>query len=407
MMTIPSNGSPPGVIPQKDSLQDLPGEVCAGWYQNFHQGKPIIIKDIENIRDSQPVLYETLKRQDVRTLVVVPLYDGEMVIGFYGVDNPPLEYLTISTNILQLMGYFIVSNIRRRDLRLRLERASYLDELTGLGNRRAFIKRAAVCEEIQQIGCVVLDINNLKLCNDRYGHLAGDDLIRESAACIREAFEELGDCYRVGGDEFYVLLYGKNQSQIAEAVERLNQIVANKKADSATLISLAYGWGLRDSGETMEHLVNRCDERMYDMKYRMKEEYSTYRKERMQTYLSILEFLSSSTNDYLFLLDIPRDENRFFGGIDRYYAIREPGKRTNTTKQLLNIVHPDDRTAFMEDLQKAMNGASQALNMNYRWVNRQGETVWISCSGMVIQDHKGKPFVIIGRVSETNPNNKI
>lgn len=61
----------------------------------------------------------------------------------------------------------------------------------------------------------------------------------------------------------------------------------------------------------------------------------------------------------------------------------------------------------MEDLQKAMKGASQALNMNYRWVNRQGETVWISCRGKVIQDHKGKPFVIIGRVSETNPNNKI
>ena len=80
-----------GVEPEKDSLQNVPPEVCASWYRNFSVGEHIVIENLEDIRDTDPLQYENLARQGIRSLVVVPLYDGEKIIGFYGVDNPPRE----------------------------------------------------------------------------------------------------------------------------------------------------------------------------------------------------------------------------------------------------------------------------------------------------------------------------
>lgn len=78
-----------GIGPEKDNLQNVPAEVCENWYRNFREGKNIIIGNLENIRESDPLQYENLKQQNISTLVVVPLYEGQKIIGFYGVDNPP------------------------------------------------------------------------------------------------------------------------------------------------------------------------------------------------------------------------------------------------------------------------------------------------------------------------------
>ncbi len=72
-----------GVKPEKENLQNVPSEVCAGWYRNFDIGRHIVIENLEEIKDSAPLQYEILKEQNIRSLVVVPLYDGEKLIGFF------------------------------------------------------------------------------------------------------------------------------------------------------------------------------------------------------------------------------------------------------------------------------------------------------------------------------------
>ena len=62
-----------GIGPEKDNLQNVPAEVCENWYRNFREGKNIIIGNLENIRESDPLQYENLKQQNISTLVVVPL----------------------------------------------------------------------------------------------------------------------------------------------------------------------------------------------------------------------------------------------------------------------------------------------------------------------------------------------
>ena len=114
-----------GVRPEIDNLQNLPAKVCASWYRNFRVGRHIVIEHLEDIQETDPLQYENLKRQNIHSLVVVPLYDGNKIIGFYGVDNPPVKSLEYASNMLQTAAYFIVSSLKRRNLVRELQKRSH------------------------------------------------------------------------------------------------------------------------------------------------------------------------------------------------------------------------------------------------------------------------------------------
>ena len=92
------------IKPEKANLQNLPPEICANWYHCFDEGKCIVIQDLEEMRESDPLQYENLKRQGIHSIVVVPIYDKGKVIAFYGVDNPPPMLLEYTFSMLQIMG---------------------------------------------------------------------------------------------------------------------------------------------------------------------------------------------------------------------------------------------------------------------------------------------------------------
>lgn len=110
-----------GVDPAISTLQDLPADICANWYSQFRLDNYIEIQDLEDIREADPLQYENLKRQDIHCLFVVPLYDGDTIIGFYGVDNPSGQYMGNVADILLMLANYIVVYIRRRNLIRRLK----------------------------------------------------------------------------------------------------------------------------------------------------------------------------------------------------------------------------------------------------------------------------------------------
>lgn len=167
-----------GVTPEKDNLQNVPPEACENWYKSFAQGETIIIPDIEDIKDENPLQYDILKQQDISSIVVVPLYIDDRIIGFYGVDNPSSNILEYASDMLQIMGHFITSSIRRRNLLNELKFMSHHDQLTGLGNRHAMDKFLAELPKNKELGVVYCDITGLKLVNDTEGHKKGMSWIR-------------------------------------------------------------------------------------------------------------------------------------------------------------------------------------------------------------------------------------
>lgn len=121
-----------------------------------------------------------------------------------------------------------------------------------------------------------------------------------------------------------------------------------------------------------------------------------------ETTLRLIETINRSTDDYLFIWDIKEDKRWFFGDIDKFYDIRKNGSETNSTPEMLKIIHPADRAEVLKSLEQISKGEKDIHNMDYRWINRNGDKVWINCHGTVIRDNNNAPHIMIGRVSEEN-----
>lgn len=124
-------------------------------------------------------------------------------------------------------------------------------------------------------------------------------------------------------------------------------------------------------------------------------------KEIIDNYLNILEVLNQTTGDFLFLINLKTDTIWYFGNINEKYALRENGTVTNTLDDVMKIVYPADRHALSKDFEDIAQSKKDVHNMDYRWITRNGQMVWINCRGKVIKDSDGKPFIMVGRVSES------
>lgn len=121
-----------------------------------------------------------------------------------------------------------------------------------------------------------------------------------------------------------------------------------------------------------------------------------------ETTFKLIETINRSTGDYLFIWDIAEDKRWFFGDIDEHYDIRKNGSETNSTPDMLKIIYPADRAAVLASLTDIANGKKETHNMDYRWINSNGDKVWINCHGTLIRDSRNQPHLMMGRVSEGN-----
>jgi diguanylate cyclase (GGDEF)-like protein len=260
-----------GVTSEKENLQDVPYEALKIWIERFQKNKNVIIKDLEAEKENDPLAYEYLKPQNIHSLVASPLIDHDKIIGFYGVDNPPAKLLHNISTLFEIMGYFIVSMLRRRELLKKLEQLSYYDELTGCGNRHAMNEFIDTIKPDCSIGLIYGDVTGLKMINDLRGHHAGDLLLRRASECLRLAFPEYA-LFRIGGDEFVVLCPGISQ---VDFYNRISQFKLNMKENSV-LMAIGAVWHSH-SQHNIHKLLTQADERMYDDK---RGHYSNMKTER-------------------------------------------------------------------------------------------------------------------------------
>lgn len=249
-----------GVTPQKDNLQNVPYATVQIWYQSFMKNQNILIKDLEHIRSSDPLAYDYLVPQSIHSLVVSPLIFNKEIIGFYGIDNPPQEFLNHISVMFQVMGHFIVSILKRRDLVKRLEALSYYDQLTGAKNRHGMNDFIASVNHEESIGILYCDVMGLKKVNDTLGHLAGDALLIRAYQCLLRQFP--GDfIFRIGGDEFLVMHSGISEEYLNRQVQLLKEDMPRHSLSMA----LGWVWRPRCAGQITE-LLKEADQRMYDDK---------------------------------------------------------------------------------------------------------------------------------------------
>lgn len=158
---------------------------------------------------------------------------------------------------------------------------AYRDGLTQIGNRTAFeehlVDLEKIKDELPAVGIIMFDVNDLKYVNDHMGHHQGDAMLVKSAEIIQTAFADAGnDCFRIGGDEFAVLLSGQEiEKHYEEGLVHFEQEVKqyNDLPDKAFRISIASGFAVYDKDCDDTKLMDtyqRADKEMYRNKREIK-----------------------------------------------------------------------------------------------------------------------------------------
>lgn len=176
----------------------------------------------------------------------------------------------------QIETYKIVEQGLKYDL---ISKLAYSDGLTGLGNRTAYLEQLDEYgnneKNIIQLGIVYLDVNNLKKVNDNQGHEYGDDLIRIAAKIIEDSFGHFGKAYRIGGDEFCVLMAGMNlKEKYKKGLDIFQQLVdeANKANWYTYDVQIAHGFAICEefTREKIDEAIAIADSEMYQNKMDLK-----------------------------------------------------------------------------------------------------------------------------------------
>ncbi len=248
-----------GVEPQKNNLQNVPFEAVEWWYRAFEESSSILIYNLEDIKESEPLTYEYLKPQNIHSLIASPLELEGKIIGFYGVDNPPSEAMEDVSYFAEIVGHFIVSLLEKQRLMRQMEKLSYEDFLSGVQNRHALNDYIDYCRQLKNVGVVYCDVLGLKKINDTQGHQAGDALIIRASESLKSNFRKK-DIYRVGGDEFLVLCKDISRDMFLAKVEALREDM--KKNDA--MMSLGAIW--RETVDDADAFISEADGIMYEEK---------------------------------------------------------------------------------------------------------------------------------------------
>lgn len=212
------------------------------------------------------------------------------IIRYYGAHSPDVSLFTrcglfiliisVGTSTMTQFTSLMSMGVRA----ISINKVAYTDALSGLENTAAFKRRMREledCKENYNYICIVqFDVNNLKTINDGMGHEAGDALIVSAADVIKQAFGSCGNCYRVGGDEFVVIITNEHAPVVYDgAAEKFEDLIAdfNENKDRLFDLRIAYGVAFYQSGKTdmlLTDVHKLADERMYKNKVAMKQKYA-------------------------------------------------------------------------------------------------------------------------------------
>ena len=283
-----------GVSKEIDNLKNVPYEnMLEVWFEQYRRSHNILIYDIEEYRKVSEPMYQLLKPQGIQTLVTGPISIGGKMIGFYGVDNPPVELMNNVSELIEMMEFVVSMMIRLRDNARTLEESATRDQLTDCKNRKALNwAYDGKYNQDQAMAVVMCDLNGLKAVNDKQGHVAGDRFICRTAEILKDVFGK-ENVYRMGGDEFVVVLLGETR----EALNTKKELAGIQIGNSA---SLGYTYE-EHAGNAFEAMLKTADDEMYkNKKEHYEQQLKQNKEETMKSQVNAIErSLRKSIMQYL------------------------------------------------------------------------------------------------------------
>lgn len=299
-----------------------------------------------------------------------------------------------------------------QEQRRRLEKSAHTDALTGVGNRLYFDLRIKKLWEKKK-ACTVgfVDMDGLKYCNDNFGHTEGDFYILQISNLLQQLCEKDEEVFRIGGDEFVLLsltateaeLHDRLEKAHAEFTERLQKLVAYP-------CGFSFGCTHADSFDeaTYNNLLLSADQKMYEYKLHKKKEIWSKTKPTDKAELfdtkyglesRIFEALSKTlSNRYIYACNMRTNMSRWSANAVKEFNL--PGEYMLDAGNIwLQRIHPDDREAYIRDIEAVLSGKKPYHNLQYRALNAKGFYVMCTCDGYVLKGKGDEPDIFVGTIT--------
>jgi len=330
-------------------------------------------------------LYQFLVKHEIKEVSFAIIADKNNHVGILGTVNPKKS--AVARKIIEDVAIcFSIAIYNKKHLN-KTELAATTDSLTGALNRVAYKKDILVFDEEkpQDFSCIYIDVNELHIRNNKYGHAAGDEMLIYIANTLKEVFYG-HSIYRMGGDEFLVFTEKVSQDTVKQNIKTFIEQLKPKG------YNVAMGMSFRTQNTNCEEMVREAEIRMYEAKaqyYQNKEQSSIsedkeisymYEKTGIREVDTMLMVLKDHYNGiYKVSLD---SDNAHRILMPSYLGYKEDEDNFSKllTKYINDIVHPDFHRPIMSflnyDAIKRQISEGKIPSITYKKVH--GETVTLS-----------------------------
>lgn len=286
-----------------------------------------------------------------------------------------------------------------------LIRTAFTDQLTGLGNRGGFARSLEeLWEQELPVTMAFIDIDNLKHCNDIFGHDEGNRYILQVSFYLKLYMKVDEAAFRLGGDEFAILSTIATEDDLTERLEHCRTVLI-KNNDSEMPRSFSYGVAHADPalGEASHRMTLDADHRMYD--YKLRHAVHLDRRNIAQVHNDDFEI-----SDRLFDAFSMLNEGRYFfiENMDKHRtlwsqsALRDLGLPSehidDCSEYWKTRVHPDDLEACTNEIDQIYNGSKHRSAMQYRIRNADDDYVLCRARGFRIDGDEHAPALYVGEI---------
>jgi diguanylate cyclase (GGDEF)-like protein len=211
----------------------------------------------------------------------IPLMNDTRIVGVMGFSHSRLAAFTVEEfDLLRTLSNTISAGLEKAELFMKTIEIARFDELTGLLNYRVLLEKLK--EEVgrqvrtgRDFSFIMIDIDDFKRVNDRYGHLEGSRVLAQLGALLRDTFRtgSTDSCFRYGGEEFSFLLAETDLDKARDVAERLRRSIEEypftlkaMHPDEVLTVSLGVSTMQKDDKKTISELIRQADVALYKSK---------------------------------------------------------------------------------------------------------------------------------------------
>lgn len=240
--------------------------------KDANDGEDSPFKGLDSDSDENADFCNYLINNNIRSMIAAPYYVEDNIAGYFVIDNFKETNTYAIKYLVEIITITLFSEIHSRRLVEKLAFMGTQDQLTNVNNRNAMNIRVCELDDMDiPVGVVYADVNGLKAINDALGHDAGDVRIIQMATILSKVFLRR-DIFRVGGDEFVVIMPQISKEEFDDRIDKLKRITRQLQSEAdfvsndrkGVFFSLGAVWS-KDCHD-LNRLLKKADSLMYEEK---------------------------------------------------------------------------------------------------------------------------------------------